>query len=127
MQVRPENSGGHAVGGMNQMVMVGPVDAQDDEAEDIGDEDGHDWQHGIPVGSLWNAQLQHHDGDENGDDAVAERFETRLVQLRRDAGMPIVIANVRSCDWMMRMFFAPIRSNCFCAPFSDSRRSSEYW
>ena len=30
--------------------------------------------------------------------------------------MPIVIANVRSCDWMMRMFFAPMRNSLRTVP-----------
>src|SRR3954468_23404278 len=121
MQVRPENRARDAVRRVNQVMVIRPVDPNDDEAEDVRDEDRNDRLQRVPVRTLWNAQLEHHDRDQNRDHAVAERLEARLVQW---TGRPAVIANVRSCAWIIRMFFGPIRSSCFWAPLRASRRSS---
>src|ERR1051325_8509173 len=106
--------------------MVGPVDAEDDEAEDVGEEDRQHRTNRLPVRAFRDAELEHHDRDQNRDHAVAERLEPRLVQFARGTEIPIGIANVRSCDWMVRMFFGPIRSSCFCALASDSSLGSRY-
>ena len=63
---------GHEV---NEMMMIDPVDRNDDEAQDIGKKS---WPH--PCQGSWSRivrrlQLQNHDGNENGHHAVAERFD----------------------------------------------------
>jgi hypothetical protein len=60
---------------VNEMMMIDPVDSDDDEAQDIGKKG---WPH-LRQGSwrriVRRLQLQNHDGNENGDDAIAECFD----------------------------------------------------
>ena len=59
------------------MVIV-PVDAEEDEAEVIAQQLGDERAEGIEVVAGGDVQFEDHDGDEAGDDAVAEGFEAIL-------------------------------------------------
>jgi hypothetical protein len=52
-----------------------PVDADVDEAEDVAAKDGQHWQKVVERGAVRYLQFQDHDGDDDGDDAVAECFK----------------------------------------------------
>jgi hypothetical protein len=70
-----------ALAGMQQMMMVVPVDPDVDEAQDIAQENrdqGYERAQGLAVRDF---ELQHHDGDDDGDDAVAEGFNPGIVQI----------------------------------------------
>src|SRR5207302_4685653 len=75
IDVCPKNDridAGHQV---NEIMMIDPVDSDDDEAQDIGKKG---WPH-LRQGSwrriVRRLQLQNHDGNENGDNAIAECFD----------------------------------------------------
>jgi hypothetical protein len=58
------------------MVVVVPVDGQINEAQHIADQVGRQRAERRPIGAVRHLQIQHHDGDDDGDDAIAERSKT---------------------------------------------------
>ena len=75
MQVGPEDGAVDALGRLEHVVMVVPVDAEEDEAQDVGQKHRQQWTERLAVGAVRHLQLQHHDRDQYGEYAVAERFE----------------------------------------------------
>ena len=57
------------------MVVI-PIDGDDDEAQDVGEEDRQQGIERAQVGAVWHSQLQHHDGDEDRDHSIAEGVES---------------------------------------------------
>ena len=66
--------------GVQHVVVVVPVGAEEDEAEDIGEEDTHHRRERGPVAAVLHAQLEleHHDRDQYRDQPVAEGLEPSL-------------------------------------------------
>jgi len=60
---------------VEQVVVVVPVDGDEDEAEDVGEELGDERAEVGELDAVGRPELQHHDGDDDGDDAVAEGLE----------------------------------------------------
>jgi hypothetical protein len=75
VEVCPEDAAGDAFGGLEKVMMIVPVNADVDEAQDVAEEDGQDRFQFGEVGPVRDFQFQHHDGDDDGEDTVAEGFE----------------------------------------------------
>ena len=60
---------------MDEMMMIDPVDGDDDEAEDVGKKSGPHSRERSWIRIVRGLQFQNHDGNENGDNTIAERFE----------------------------------------------------
>ena len=60
---------------MDQVVMVDPVHRDIKEADDVADEDGPFMHQGVGIGTLWALQLQHHDGEDDGDHTIGEGLQ----------------------------------------------------
>ena len=58
--------------GVNQMMMIRPHDGGYEEAEGVAEEDGGYFEEGGERGLGGGAELEDHDGDDDGDDSVAE-------------------------------------------------------
>src|SRR5579862_1450508 len=77
------------------MVVV-PVNADVNETESVNQEDGKDRAEGGQAGSAWRMHFQHHDGDDDGEDPVAEGFQAAFIHAaylewrRRSSAPPIV-------------------------------------
>src|SRR5262249_38818587 len=76
--VGPQNEAVDARNGVQHVMMVVPVDREIDEAEHVAEEMRSRAYQRRPVGAMRQLQLQHHDGDDDGDDAVAESRQTFL-------------------------------------------------
>src|SRR5215510_14632349 len=75
MKIRPQNAPGHPLTGIEHMVMIVPVDTDVYEAEDIAQKHGGDRRERSETVAVRNFHLKYHDGDDDRDDAVAERLE----------------------------------------------------
>src|SRR5258706_16464068 len=78
MQVRPEDRAVHALGHLAQVVVVIPIDAEVHEAQHVAHEYGKERAQVGEVGPVRHAQLEDHDRDDDGEHAIAERFEPSL-------------------------------------------------
>ena len=56
--------------------MVDPIDAGEDEGQKVYGESGQNAEEAGGAISFGNVKLQHHDGDDDGDDTVGKRFKT---------------------------------------------------
>src|SRR5207247_1612144 len=72
VEVRPHHLAVDPLGGVKHVVMVVPVDADHDEAQDVCQEHGHEWPQRVPVRALRHLELQDHDRDQDRYHAVAE-------------------------------------------------------
>jgi hypothetical protein len=75
MEVRPKDAAGDTFSGLKKMMMVVPINADVDKTQDVAEEDGQDRFESGEVGSVRDFQLEHHDGDDDREDTVAEGFE----------------------------------------------------
>ena len=82
MQIRPQHPPVHLLDRLKQVMVVVPVDAEKDETQHITQKYGkHGAQRG-GVGAERHLQFQHHDGDEDRDHTITERFQSPLAQGR---------------------------------------------
>src|SRR2546422_2919091 len=62
-------------------MVVAPVDAEKNKTQSIAEEYGNQGAQRGQTGLLRHFQFKHHDGDEDGDHAVAEGFQSSLTHL----------------------------------------------
>jgi hypothetical protein len=62
--------------GVQQVVMIVPINAEVNKAEDVTEKHGQQRLQGGESGAMRHFQFQHHDGDDNCQHAVAECFES---------------------------------------------------
>src|ERR1700752_264765 len=78
MEVGPQDAPVHFPDGMEHMMVIVPVDADKKETEQILTERRHDACEGGPVRTTRDRQFEHHDGDNDGDDAITECLHAAL-------------------------------------------------
>src|SRR5579872_5079058 len=79
MQISPEDRPGNALGSVQEMVVIVPVDADVNEAQDVTQKDRHHGAQGLQRWSRGHSEIQDHDRNNDGEDAVAKGFETALI------------------------------------------------
>src|SRR3569832_2069349 len=58
------------------MVMIVPIDPNVDKTHYVASEDRKQWPQSSEARVMRSAQLQHHNGDDDGDNAITERFHS---------------------------------------------------
>src|SRR5450631_1564114 len=76
MQIGPQRPAVDVLNGMQHVMMIVPVDAHVDEADHVAQEYRDERHERRQVGAMRRLQLQHHDGDDDRDHAIAECFES---------------------------------------------------
>ena len=76
VRIGPQDPAGGATGRVQQMVVIVPVDPQEDEALQVAEELRNERDDHLQFGRIRGLQLQHHDGNDDGDDAIAECFQS---------------------------------------------------
>src|SRR6266704_210140 len=79
MEIRPEDSTSYLISEIEHVVMVIPVDRNDDKAQNVGEEYWQERTERVETDDMRNAQLEHHDRNQDRDHAVAERTESVTV------------------------------------------------
>ncbi len=75
-EVAVQNASVHDLGAADEQVVIDPIDADKGEGEDVDKEDGENGTEAGGTVCRRNLQLEHHDGDDDGEDAIGEGLET---------------------------------------------------
>src|SRR5262245_9439367 len=105
MEVGPQNAAADVIDEMKQVVMVHPVDPEIGEAHHIDQELGKPGPERIPVGAVWDLELQDHDRDQDGEHAIGERFEPYARHwegIVPEGGGEPGCEGPRPCSWLLR-------------------------
>src|SRR5690348_16517264 len=76
VQVRPKHGSIHAFDRLKEIVVVAPVNAEIHEAQHVTGKYRKLSQQTCRAGACRRSQFQHHDGDGDGDDAIAEAYDS---------------------------------------------------
>ncbi|KIY24263.1 hypothetical protein SB57_08465 [Lactobacillus delbrueckii subsp. bulgaricus] len=63
---------------MSDIVVVDPVNGHVKETEQVDDQLRDKWLEGLEAGFFWGPYFQDHDGDDDGQNAIAERLQAVL-------------------------------------------------
>src|SRR6185312_1041713 len=83
VQVRPKHGAVYPLDRLKEVVVVAPVNPEIDETQHVAEKYRKPSQQTCRVTACRQSQFQHHDGDGNGDDAIAESC-----QPSRSHGLP---------------------------------------
>lgn len=75
MKIGPEGGSVDVLNSVEQVMMIAPVNANEYEAEDVAEKNWKDRAKRFERAAAWRFHLEDHDGDDDGEDAVAEGFE----------------------------------------------------
>jgi len=82
MQIGPQDRSGNALGSVQEMMMIVPVDADVNEAQDVAQKDRNRGPKRFERRPGRHPEVKDHDGDDDREDAVTEGFETPFVHRR---------------------------------------------
>src|SRR5437773_9705470 len=76
MKVRPQDPPVDMLDHLQQVMMIAPVDADENKAKQVAEKNGAHWTQRIPTGVMWHPQFQHHDGNDDRNHTIAECFHS---------------------------------------------------
>src|SRR5260221_12981617 len=78
MQIRPQDATRNMLRRLQEVMMVVPVDADVNEAQDIAEQNRKEWLQSRKTGSLWRLHFQNHDGNDDGEYPVTKSLHAAL-------------------------------------------------
>jgi hypothetical protein len=84
---------------VQHVVMIVPEYADVDEAERVGEQDGQAGGERSEIAGRGDAEIQHHDGDGDGEDAVGEGFETLFAHGCVERGTNLALLLLLAARW----------------------------
>src|SRR5215831_1441421 len=91
---------------MKHVMVVIPIDTQVDEAQHVAQEYGDHWHQSLDALAVGHLHLQHHDGDEDGDHAITERFKPILSHAACARAQAL---SMKPLQWSRCQSVAPLR------------------
>src|SRR5687767_4859379 len=82
MQVGPQDRRAHSLYGVQEMVMIVPINADVDETQDVIEKDRQKRLESGKGYAVRHLEFQHHNGDDDRNDAIAERLQSSLAHGR---------------------------------------------
>src|SRR5437667_4375715 len=83
MKVGPQNPAADLLRGLEQMMVVVPINAEVNEAQHVAQQYWQHWFQCSEFNRMRHLQFQHHDRDDDGKDAVAESFQQGCFHLSK--------------------------------------------
>ena len=83
MKIRPENPAANMLDKVEEVMVIAPIDAEEDEAQEVTEQYGNQRTQRVKTCVVRHFQFQHHDGDDNRHHAIAERFQPRFRHVQR--------------------------------------------
>src|SRR5690348_3220834 len=81
MHVCPQDTSCDFLHQVHQVMMIVPIDADENKAQNIGREHWPERMKVVPTIALGHLHFQNHNGENDGDHAIAESFESVLVHV----------------------------------------------
>jgi hypothetical protein len=95
VDVGPEHSTGNPLAGVQQMVVIVPINADVDEAEHIAEARGQQLRQCLPGRFLGNLEFKHHDRDQDGQHPIAEGLQPGFAHHVVSAALPRTTLGLR--------------------------------
>ena len=77
-KIGPQDAAAHPAGGMQHMVVIVPVDADIHKTQNVAEEYRSQFPKVRQLRAVRNLQFEHHDGDDDGNNTIAERLKPPL-------------------------------------------------
>src|SRR5882672_1564221 len=98
MKIRPQHSAADVLDDLQQVMMIAPVDAEKNKAQQVTEKDRAHRAERLPTGVMRHPEFEHHDGDDDRDHPIAESFKPAfghlafllVVQLRLNRGWQMI-------------------------------------
>src|SRR5258706_14531240 len=74
MQIGPQDPTIDALDHLEKMIVIAPIDADEDKTKHLTKEHRSDRDQGSPTGIVRNFEFEHHDGDDDRDHPITESF-----------------------------------------------------
>src|SRR6266550_5630047 len=104
MQICPEDTPIYVCNGMQQVMMIVPVNSQKYETKYVTQKYRDQWSKRSQVGSMRCLQLEHHDSDDDRDHPIAECFHSVLghwfLPSSHDLRMPGLFWSIAKYSWI---------------------------
>src|SRR6266550_3838632 len=81
MQIGPEDGTTNVLDHLYQMMVIAPIDSQENEAKNITEKDRNQRTQGIQIGAVWRPHFKHHDSNDDSKHTNAECLHSSLSHL----------------------------------------------